>query len=1413
MKKLLLFLTIFGLGFGLAACDPKDDPDPVDCDANPTHEDCDEPDPDPITFTFVGLDLTAGEDFNEREIVQDSDFNVYEGVTALGSDGVDYTDRMLVTSADCYIEEDGTVSTSTPGVCTFQYDVDEPTGWSARLYSYLTIRQRSIDDIEFGPVVKEWTWDTAADNEGWNIYTAGGGAVEISWDEVEHGGSMKLVTMSGGLRYETRIDFQGLALEQGYPVKVSFDAKSSIDGKKFHFNFGELLPASPWFTPFKPENAEIFTLTDEWAHYEFWFRMDLDNQNGGPVIEMGNIEGSENLHATIWFDNLVIEGGSGMDVFKPVISGANDVTVFIEDGVFDPLAGVTAYDGVDGDITANILVNGDTVDPTVAGVYYLNYVVYDAAGNWDLAERWVTVENDTDGPVLEGALNTTVFVGEGVTPLTGVTASDNRDGDVTANIVVTGDEMPVDVAGVYNLVYTVTDAAGNETVVERVVQVLDLTFEGTDLIVNGDFDVENWQFFTAEWNGSKTKFSIVNGEVVAEITEFGLDGGNPFIWGSLVEQTGIQLEVGKTYRVSFDAMSTVARDVIVELDGDALSGTVSLTDTMTTHTLDLVYAGTEAKAGVFKLLLGEINGAGLSTVTIDNIKVEEFDGSAVVAETNQIVNGDFSDAEMLGGWGSWSEAGDEDFRVYYNEGWFTYNVAGDQSWKNKLEQGGVALEAGKTYRLSFKAKGDAARDFQVSFWDGSAGTESGALALTTDFQEYSFIFTYDGAPTATLEFQLGQLTENFAGSRFWVDDVTLEVAIPGAGAPTYEMTDLIPNGTFDANPWFMWAADWNATSATLDMSSGAAVLDIANVGVENWNIQFVQEGLALVENQTYRLTFNAMSTADRDINVKIIAADGTEYTEMVSLTATDTVYTVDFTFAQADSAAKISIELGGAQNGIVVAVPSVVTFDNFMLEETDAIDGAVVADTDQVVNGDLSISDLEGWSSWSADWFNPSLGGALSGEWDELVFRYDLPGDASWNHQINFDGIAFEVGKTYKLVFDAKGDAVRDFQVNIYDGSAGYESGALQLTTEFVTYEHIFTYELGAVAKVEFQLGALTANVDGSTFWLDNVAIYEEIPPVIPVYEDTDLIPNGTFDANPWFMWAADWNATSATLDMSSGAAVLDIANVGVENWNIQFVQEGLALVENQTYRLTFNAMSTADRDINVKIIAADGTEYTEMVSLTATDTVYTVDFTFAQADSAAKISIELGGAQNGIVVAVPSVVTFDNFMLEETDAIDGAVVADTDQVVNGDLSISDLEGWSSWSADWFNPSLGGALSGEWDELVFRYDLPGDASWNHQINFDGIAFEVGKTYKLVFDAKGDAVRDFQVNIYDGSAGYESGALQLTTEFVTYEHIFTYELGAVAKVEFQLGALTANVDGSTFWLDNVMIEVLVEEPAE
>ncbi|MGM8366174.1 immunoglobulin-like domain-containing protein [Virgibacillus sp. W0181] len=147
----------------------------------------------------------------------------------------------------------------------------------------------------------------------------------------------------------------------------------------------------------------------------------------------------------------------------PVIN-ATDTTITVGD-TYDPLAGVTATDAEDGDVTGNINVTTNDVDTTTPGAYDVVYEVTDSDGETTTKTITVTVEAATstnEAPVIN-ATDTTITVGDTYDPLAGVSATDAEDGDVTGNINVTTNDVDTSTPGAYDVVYEVTDSDGKTT--------------------------------------------------------------------------------------------------------------------------------------------------------------------------------------------------------------------------------------------------------------------------------------------------------------------------------------------------------------------------------------------------------------------------------------------------------------------------------------------------------------------------------------------------------------------------------------------------------------------------------------------------------------------------------------------------------------------------------------------------------------------------------------------------------------------------------------------------------------------------------------------------------------------------------------------------------------------------------------
>ena len=111
-------------------------------------------------------------------------------------------------------------------------------------------------------------------------------------------------------------------------------------------------------------------------------------------------------------------------------------------------------------------------------------------------------------PVISGASDKTITVGDIFDVLDGITANDNKDGNITDRIVISG-SVDVNSAGAYTITYSVSDNAGNNTsktitVTVEEPYVDDFPTTGTIIAFNG---TENWVQYS-QWNSKTYAFRL-----------------------------------------------------------------------------------------------------------------------------------------------------------------------------------------------------------------------------------------------------------------------------------------------------------------------------------------------------------------------------------------------------------------------------------------------------------------------------------------------------------------------------------------------------------------------------------------------------------------------------------------------------------------------------------------------------------------------------------------------------------------------------------------------------------------------------------------------------------------------------------------------------------------------------------------
>ena len=195
-----------------------------------------------------------------------------------------------------------------------------------------------------------------------------------------------------------------------------------------------------------------------------------------PVVADDNrLQGNSTDTITIIYNDVDTGGGIPfaatktvtLDCEAPVIS-VDPQELSISAGIPAPdiLEGISATDEVGGDLTDTIVVGGDTVDTAALGTYTVTYDIVDSVGNAAVQQNRIYQVIDDIPPVITMEPNVVALAVGSPVPylLSGVTAGDGVDGDLTGSIIVGGEVVDTETPGTYTVTYDVTDIAGNAAV-------------------------------------------------------------------------------------------------------------------------------------------------------------------------------------------------------------------------------------------------------------------------------------------------------------------------------------------------------------------------------------------------------------------------------------------------------------------------------------------------------------------------------------------------------------------------------------------------------------------------------------------------------------------------------------------------------------------------------------------------------------------------------------------------------------------------------------------------------------------------------------------------------------------------------------------------------------------------------------
>lgn len=399
--------------------------------------------------------------------------NNLELLTALLLKGVSAEDNIDGNITSALVVDLADASITAPGTIKALIKVSDGAGNEAEVER--TVHLNLTFDTN---VIKDPTFDDALDATQWGL---SGGSDEVTM-YTENGSLVVDVVNPGGWDSATSPYLKGVTTDQllaenWYMFK--FDVKAE-KARQMRIRAGLELLADPWIEDFQGgavKNLQ-YQVTTEWQTIYYIFYVDAAQSSGGSKgikfeIKLGTITwGGEEKNNKISIDNAQFYLLT-MEDDDPVVSNVADkqMTFGVGSTAPDWKTYISIFDKEDGVIAVtDAMVDDSAVDMDTVGTFDIVYTVTDSANNEVTHSITISVIEaaDTTPPVLT-VVNTLPVVfdqaAEGTVDLLAyITAEDDVDGAITiTSAMINDDDFSLQVAGTYDVVYTVVDSSNNSS--------------------------------------------------------------------------------------------------------------------------------------------------------------------------------------------------------------------------------------------------------------------------------------------------------------------------------------------------------------------------------------------------------------------------------------------------------------------------------------------------------------------------------------------------------------------------------------------------------------------------------------------------------------------------------------------------------------------------------------------------------------------------------------------------------------------------------------------------------------------------------------------------------------------------------------------------------------------------------------
>ncbi|SCB71485.1 immunoglobulin-like domain-containing protein [Bacillus mycoides] len=399
------------------------------------------PDMEPKLTVPVGATMNVGDQFDPML-----------GVSATDKEDGDLTSKVTV---------DGKVDTTKPGTYVLTYTVKDSKGHKVTAKQTVTVKEKEETKDE-APVLKVSSETTITEGDKFETMK------DVSATDKEDG------DITSEVKYEGHVDTNTPGTYTiTYTVK---DSAGHLATQRQTITVKEK-PAEDKEPELTVPEETVLTVGDQFDPMSGVKAIDKEDGDITSKVTYSGDQGTDKEGT--YKIKYVVEDSKGHRVIKlrtvivkaaekpsedqaPVLKVPFTTTFHVGD-TFDPMSGVSATDKEDGNLTSKVKYKGN-VDTTKPGKYIVEYSVVDSKGVNATATQTVIVEESGETPDMEPKLTVpvgaTMNVGDQFDPMSGVSATDKEDGDLTSKVTVDG-KVDTTKPGTYVLTYTVKDSAGH----------------------------------------------------------------------------------------------------------------------------------------------------------------------------------------------------------------------------------------------------------------------------------------------------------------------------------------------------------------------------------------------------------------------------------------------------------------------------------------------------------------------------------------------------------------------------------------------------------------------------------------------------------------------------------------------------------------------------------------------------------------------------------------------------------------------------------------------------------------------------------------------------------------------------------------------------------------------------------------